>query len=182
VSGLESEDEKGSKGMKIEKFGKRIIVGALVAVLALAVVLAGCQQATPAPASRSADATGFTNVEIGGTLAVTGATTLTGNAALAGQVTFAAAPVVTVTANSTIATGNYTVVPLTAAGAVGTATITGCATAGKVTVLRNTANQTITITDTSTIMLGGNAALGQYDTLTLLGDGTNCLQISKADN
>ncbi len=34
----------------------------------------------------------------------------------------------------------------------------------------------------ATIMLSGNAALGQYDTLTLLGDGTNCLQISKADN
>ena len=36
MSGLESEDEKGSKGMKIEKFGKRIIVGALVAVVGLA--------------------------------------------------------------------------------------------------------------------------------------------------
>ena len=70
--------------MKIERFGKRIIVGVLVAVLALAVVLAGCQKATPAPGSRSADATVFTNVDIGGTLAVTGATTLTGATALTG--------------------------------------------------------------------------------------------------
>jgi len=107
---------------------------------------------------------------------------LTGNATLAGQVAFTAPTQITVTDNSTIATAGYTVIPLTAAGSVGTATITGCETAGKLTILRNIAAQTITITDTSTIMLGGNAALGQYDTLTLLGDGTNCLQISKADN
>ena len=107
---------------------------------------------------------------------------LTGNATLAGQIAFMAPTQITVTADSTIATAGYTVIPLYSAGAVGTATITGCETAGKLTILRNIANQTITITDTSTIMLGGNAALGQYDTLTLLGDGTNCLQISKADN
>ena len=176
--------------MKTEGFGKRVVVGVLVAVLAVAAVLGGCQKATPAPApgSRSADVTTFTNVGVGGTLAVTGATTLTGalgltgNATLAGQVVFTAPTQVTVTANSTIATAGYTVVPLTAAGTVGTSAVTGCQTAGKLTVLRNIANQTITITDTSTIMLGGNAALGQYDTLTLVGDGTNCLQISKADN
>lgn len=113
---------------------------------------------------------------------LTGALGVTGNATLAGELKFTAPAAITVTANSTIATAGYTVVPLTATGAVGTSAVTGCATAGKVTVLRNIANQTITITDTSTIMLSGNAALGQYDTLTLLGDGTNCLQISKSDN
>ena len=73
--------------MKIERFGKRIIVGVLVAVLALAVVLAGCQKATPAPESRSADATVFTNVEVDGPLAVTGATALTGATAADGGLT-----------------------------------------------------------------------------------------------
>ncbi|MBK7204449.1 hypothetical protein [Candidatus Amarolinea dominans] len=83
----------------------------------------------------------------------------------AGGNQFTAPATITVTANSTIATAGYVSIKLAAAGAVGTATITGCSTAGKLTILRNTTAQTITITDTSTIMLGGNAALAQYDTL-----------------
>ena len=107
---------------------------------------------------------------------------LTGAATFAGEAKFTAPTQVTVTANSTIATAGYTVVPLYAAGTVGTANVTGCQTAGKLTVLRNISNQSITITDTSTIMLSANAVLTQYDTLTLLGDGTNCLQLAIANN
>ena len=87
---------------------------------------------------------------------------------------------VTVTNGGTIAVTDD-IVPLTAGGSVG-ATISGCSTANKLTYLYNTANQTITITDTGNIVLAGNAALGQYDSLTLLGDGTRCIQVSKADN
>ena len=105
-----------------------------------------------------------------------------GAATFAGEVKFTAPTQVTVTADSTIATAGYTVVPLYAAGTVGTATITGCETAGKLTILRNISNQSITITDTSTIMLSANAVLTQYDTLTLLGDGTNCLQLAVSNN
>jgi len=43
-------------------------------------------------------------------------------------------------------------------------------------------SNTITLTDTGTLKLGGNAALGQYDSITLLSDGTNWIQVSKADN
>jgi hypothetical protein len=128
------------------------------------------------------DLTVSDGLAVTGDQSLTGALGVTGNTTLAGELKFTAPNVITVTANSTIATAGYTSIKLAAAGTVGTATITGCSTAGKVTILRNTTNQTITITDTSTIMLAGNAALGQYDTLTLLGDGTNCLQISKADN
>lgn len=104
----------------------------LVVLLAIILALGGCttQAPTPAPAAR-----GLTNMEslaLSGALNVSGAATLastlalTGNATLAGQVVFTAPTQVTVTANSTIATGNYTVVPLTAAGAVGTSSVTGC--------------------------------------------------------
>jgi hypothetical protein len=104
-----------------------------------------------------------------------------GSTITSGQVTNTPQGTVTVTDNSTI-TCTSAVVPLTAGGAVGTANISGCATAGRVTMLHNIVAQTITITDTGTIMLEGNAALSQYDTLTLLGDGTNCLQIAKSTN
>ena len=128
------------------------------------------------------DLTVSDGLAVTGDQTLTGALGVTGNATLAGELKFTAPSAITVTANSTIATAGYVVVPLAAAGTVGTSAVTGCQTAGKLTVLRNTTAQTITITDTSAIMLSGNAALGQYDTLTLLGDGTNCLQISKSDN
>ena len=128
------------------------------------------------------DLTVSDGLAVTGDQTLTGALGVTGAATLAGELKFTAATAITVTAGSTIATAGYTVIPIAASGTVGTSAVTGCATAGKVTVLRNTTAQTITITDTRTIMLGGNAALAQYDTLTLIGDGTNCLQISKADN
>ena len=128
------------------------------------------------------DLTVSDGLSVTGDQTLTGAFGVAGAATLAGELKFTAPSAITVTAGSTIATAGYTVVPIAASGTVGTSAVTGCTTAGKVTILRNTTNQTITITDTSTIMLGGNAALGQYDTLTMLGDGTNCLQISKADN
>lgn len=195
--------------MKSQKYVFALVL--LVLVLALGGCTRQAATSTPAPESRGLTnldnlaingtlaTTGATTVGGGfgstgctfsaaGVIQCDGAATfastlaLTGNATLAGQVAFTAPTQITVTAGSTIATANYTVIPLTAAGTVGTSAVTGCQTAGKLTILRNIANQTITITDTSTIMLGGNAALGQYDTLTLLGDGTNCLQVSKADN
>lgn len=185
------------------------IAVALVAVLALLGVFLPSAQGpdliTTVPGTRSA--TNLDNLELSGTTTVGGgygssgctftdagviscngaatfASTLAqaGAATFAGEVKFTAPTQVTVTANSTIATAGYTVVPIYAAGTVGTATITGCQTAGKLTILRNISNQSITITDTSTIMLSANAVLTQYDTLTLLGDGTNCLQLAVSNN
>ncbi len=91
------------------------------------------------------------------------------------------ATTVTVTANSTIAT-NGDIVPLTSAGTVGTSSISLCEVAGRIVRLWNEANTTITITDTGKLKLTGNIALGQYDSLTLLGDGTNCIQLATSNN
>ena len=157
-----------------------IIISAIIALAALwgynVIVVQPLQQQVnqAAPAGATGD-TNFTNVVASGSVAA--GTTLT-----AGTSTFRGVQsTVTVTANGTIAV-TADIVPLTAAGTVGTGTITGCNTAGKVTTFYNTANQTITISDTSTIMLAANAALGQYDTLTVLGDGTNCLGIAQSNN
>ena len=70
---------------------------------------------------------------------------------------------------------------ITAAGAVGTSAITA-GNAGDVLILINTGSNTITLTDTGTLKLGGNAALGPSDALALFSDGTNWIQVSKADN
>jgi hypothetical protein len=93
---------------------------------------------------------------------------------------------VTVTNGGTVTPlGAY--VPLSAAGNVGTSGIAGC-TAGDTYAKRvdfiNMANVTITFTDTGTLKLSGNAALGQWDTLTLrcdVGSG-NWVEMSQVDN
>jgi len=71
--------------------------------------------------------------------------------------------------------------PLTASAACGTASIAAMA-AGTVVAFQNVSTNTITLTDTGTLLLSGNAALEQYDTLVLLSDGTNWIQLAKADN
>jgi hypothetical protein len=56
-------------------------------------------------------------------------------------------------------------------------------TAGDVLTLVNIGSNAITITDTGTLKLSGNAALGQYDSVTLLSDGTNWIQVApESDN
>lgn len=87
---------------------------------------------------------------------------------------------VTVTTDGTITpTGSYQ--PLSSSGNVQTASITA-GTAGDILFLVNTANTTITISDTGTLKLGGNRALGQYDSLTLMSDGTNWIERSYTNN
>jgi len=88
----------------------------------------------------------------------------------------------------TIANGTGDVAPtgtyhqITSAGNVGNTLSVSGFSAGYLAVLVNIGSSTITITDTGTTMLTGNIALGQYDTLTLLFDGTNWLEISASDN
>ncbi len=71
--------------------------------------------------------------------------------------------------------------PLSSSGNVQTASI-ATGSAGDVLYMINTSNTTITITDTGTLKLGGNRALGQYDTLTLVSDGTNWIERSYTNN
>jgi hypothetical protein len=88
--------------------------------------------------------------------------------------------VITVTNGATL-TPTGAVQPIASAGAVGFGAITA-GTAGQLLVIENTVNQTITITDSATLRLGGNAVLGQFDTLMLLYDGATWVQVSKTDN
>lgn len=88
---------------------------------------------------------------------------------------------VTVTDGSTITpTGMYQ--RISSAANTGTSAIAN-PTAGRLLILVNVANTTITLTDTGTLKLSGNAALAQYDAIQLLGDGTNWIQIApEGDN
>ncbi len=71
--------------------------------------------------------------------------------------------------------------PLAAEGNVSTGAI-AAGTAGDVLALTNDTNTTITISDTGTLKLSGNIALGQYDTLLLVSDGTNWVQVATTNN
>lgn len=89
---------------------------------------------------------------------------------------------ITVTNNGSVnPSGTYQ--RLTAAGAVGTsgANIT-VKPAGTILILVNTGSNTITFTETGTLISAGNIALGAGDTATLLSDGTNWTQIAASNN
>jgi hypothetical protein len=71
---------------------------------------------------------------------------------------------------------------LTSASNVGTSSITGHVE-GRILILHNIGSNTITLTDTSTLKLSGNAALGNLDSVVLMSDGTNWIQIApEGDN
>lgn len=113
-------------------------------------------------------------------LVVASDSTLSGDLALGGDLKLTAQSVVTITNGATLTPlGSYQ--PLAAAGAVGFGSITVGA-AGSVLYLVNSVNQTITITDTGTLKLAGNIALGQYDALQLISDGTNWVQVAPVGN
>lgn len=127
-------------------------------------------------------------------LTVSRTTTLTGAASLASTLdvvgatelgaglAFTPQSATTVTNGGSITpAGVY--VPLTSSGNVGTSSVvTTSATAGDIAIFVNTANTTITISDTTPLRLTGNIALGQYDTLTLLFDGSTWNQLATSNN
>jgi hypothetical protein len=73
--------------------------------------------------------------------------------------------------------------PISSATAIGTsgANIT-VKSAGTLLILRNVGAQTITITETGTLISAGNIVLGAEDSATLLSDGTNWVQIGASNN
>lgn len=78
-------------------------------------------------------------------------------------------------------TGTYQ--PITAAAARGVGSIVQAGSAGDLLILVNVGANTITLTDTGTLKLSGNAALGQLDTIILMSDSDNWLQIApEGDN
>lgn len=135
---------------------------------------------------------GSAGAVVSGDVTISGDTTLSGDTEMTGDLTasadvsvadtlnIAAQTSVTMTQGGTLTpTGSYQ--PITAAGNLSFTDITAGA-AGDVLTLINLSNTTITITDTATTMLSGNAALAQYDTLMLWSDGTNWIEIAQANN
>lgn len=90
------------------------------------------------------------------------------------------ATAITVTQDLTItAGGSYQ--PIVAEGNVSTG-IVAAGSAGDVLTLVNDSNTTIVISDTGTLKLSGNLSLGQYDSVTLVSDGTNWVQLATSNN
>jgi hypothetical protein len=123
---------------------------------------------------------GLTATAGGLTVTAGGATLSDGDLVVADDVRVTAQTAITVT-NGAAFTPTGTYQPIQAAGEV-TPTITAGATAGDLLVLINTSAQTINLADSGTLMLTAAGALGQYDSLTLWSDGTNWIEISRADN
>jgi hypothetical protein len=182
----------------------------LVSVLLVLVVLLagfGIGQVQPVQDASAQVGSGIGNYDIAGPVIVHGSVTIAdgGDLVLTDDVTIADSATIandlTVTddfitedvystgfvANGGTVTPLGAYVTLSAAGNVGTSGIAGC-TAGDTYAKRvdfiNMANVTITFTDTGTLKLSGNAALGQWDTLTLrcdVGSG-NWVEMSQVDN
>ena len=160
---------------------KRILIAVLL-LLAL-VVPVGAQSVSrfgAIVAQKITATNGLTVTSGGATVTAGGLTVSAGATALGAKLNLAPQTALVVTSGGTITpVGAYQ--QITAAGAVGTSAITA-GNAGDVLILINTGSNTITLTDTGTLKLGGNAALGPSDALALFSDGTNWIQASKADN
>ena len=118
-----------------------------------------------------------------GAVTVTDALYVTGGEILAGLQVWTypeAAKTITVTQMDYI-TPTVTFQPLYAAGAVFTDKLATLA-AGRFVILYNTVNQTITISDTSTVMLASTFGMTQYDMLGLISDGTNMVEVFRSVN
>ena len=174
----------------------RRLTGLMTVFVVLALSLYGVM-AIATPSAAQSGTSNFTNIKASGDITAGDDLIATDDATIGDALTAADATfsddlttvdlfaskktVVVVTSGGTLTpTGMYQ--PISSTTAVGTSSIAGVATAGRVLVIVNVGSQTVTFTDTSTLKLAGNAALGQYDNLTLLGDGTNWIQVAKTDN
>lgn len=104
-------------------------------------------------------------------------TLVDGDLTLSDNLYLVAQPVITVTTFFT-PTGRYQ--PVTATAARGVTVTVGAE--GMVTTITNVGTNTITITDTGTLIMAGNLALGQYDNLTLRSDGTRWIELGRSNN
>ena len=118
--------------------------------------------------------------DVGGALGVTGAGTFAGIVSIGTFLRIPLEPAIAVTDDSII-TPTGTMQQLSAVGNCGTANI-AAGTDGDWLVLFGPAANTITLTDTATLMLNANRALSAHDVLVLTSDGTNWREMSFTDN
>jgi Flp pilus assembly protein CpaB len=155
-----------------------VVAGTLGAMVWFAMAKPGAEQ-------QAFSAQGITNLD---SLVLRGNLTAGGNVIASGKVKagtwgqFTRASVITVTNGGTIAPGG-SYQPLVATAAAGAAlTVTAGMQQGFVTVLVNESSNTITITDTDPGKLASNVALGQYDSIVLICDGTNWIELARSNN
>lgn len=135
---------------------------------------------------------------VGGILTVSGALNAVGNSSTNG--TWAATGAMSTGGNMTAGLfykaanqGNLTITEggaftptgtfqgLTAAGAVSTGQIT-VLPSGSIVTMINFGSNTITLTETATLVTSGDLALGQYDNATFLSDGTRMILLATTNN
>ena len=131
------------------------------------------------------------DADIAGSLTVTGSVAMLGNLDVTGNVEavdhlltqaefYMIPPAAVTVTDGGIITPTGAVVELTAAGAVGSSL--AAAGDGQFLILINTVNQTITISETSTARMAGDFAMGQYDTITLIGQGVTWHEVARSNN
>ena len=130
---------------------------------------------------------------VGGALAVTGNTAMAGTLATTGAATFGVTTTVgtflVMSQGATQSIGASAAINAVATfqpisstgGAIGTSLIT-LKPAGTLLRLVNVGADAIVITDTGTLKLSGNITLGTSDSLLLMSDGTNWIQMGTSDN
>ena len=111
-----------------------------------------------------------------GLLSAAGGETLTGLEVLTNSVTTA----ISLTDGAAF-TPTASFQPIQSAGTV-TPTITAGFAAGTILVLENASNTTINLADSGSLKLTGALALGQFDTLALISDGVNWIELSTSNN
>lgn len=119
------------------------------------------------------------DMTVAGDLTLSDDLAVTDDLGVGGFVDLTAATSITVT-NGAAFTPTGTYQPITSAGTV-TPTIT-VLDSGKLVRLINTSATSIVIVDTSTTKLSGDITLGQYDSLLLMSDGTNWIQMATSNN
>jgi hypothetical protein len=130
--------------------------------------IAGQVVVTNATGVTSTDFTSRDDVTVGDDLNVTDDTILTGDLTVGGTTVMDVDGPTTVTTDGTINCSTGGLHLLSAAGNVQTSLVTTTSVEGVECILLNEANVTITLTDTGALLLAGNAAITQYDTLCLV--------------
>jgi len=167
--------------MKQKFYVAGFVAFALLSALLLSVMLTGSTVA-------QSDVSNYDNVRtsgyvIAGTTVTAGTDVIAGDdVTLGGHLGMTPATTITVGYQGTITpTGGLQY--LTSTANRGTRlVVTTTLTAGTIQAFYNSGSNTITLTDTAPLVLGGNAALGPGDTLVLFHNGTSWVQLSKTDN
>lgn len=175
IEPIVNESQAEGRGSGITRFNTEVAFqnGITVANTVTASDLAATDDLTVADdATISDDLTVSGDSVLSGALSLTGALTLSANPILSSES-------ITPTDGGTL-TPVASLVTLTPAGALGTA-LAACTT-GQRTILYNSVNASVVITDTGNFIGAGNATLTQFDTLHLVCVATKWVQLGTVPN